>query len=117
MILVIVCRLTKMALFIATRATDTSEDLAQLYLRHVFSKHGTPSDIISDCSKTFMSDFWSSLCRLLHIKQNLSTAYHPETDSQTDRVAHGSGMGWRGPTRTRTRETHTRTGTGRKPYP
>jgi len=86
MILVIVCCLIKMALFIATRATDTSEDLAQLYLRHVFSKHGAPSDIVSDHGKTFMSDFWSSLCRLLHIKRNLSTAYHPETDSQTERL-------------------------------
>jgi len=85
-ILVIVCRLTKMALFIATRATDTSEDLAQLYLRHVFSKHGAPSDIVSDRGKTFVSDFWSSLCRLLHIKRNLSTAYHPETDGQTERL-------------------------------
>src|SRR5882724_5542082 len=62
-ILVIVCRLTKMALFIATQATDTSEDLAQLYLRHVFSKHGAPSDIVSDRGKTFVSDFWSSLLR------------------------------------------------------
>src|SRR5882724_436947 len=83
-ILVIVCHLTKMALFIATRATDTSEDLAQLYLHHVFSKHGAPSDIVSDRGKTFVSDFWSSLCRLLHIKRNLSTAYHPETDGQTE---------------------------------
>jgi len=85
-ILVIVCCLTKMALFIATRATDTSEDLAQLYLCHVFSKHGTPSDIVSDRGKTFMSDFWSLLCHLLHIKRNLSTAYHPETDGQTERL-------------------------------
>jgi len=84
MILVVICCLTKMALFIATRATDTSEDLAKLYLHHVFSKHGAPSNIISNCSKTFMSDFWSSLCHLLHIKQNLSTAYHPETDGQME---------------------------------
>ena len=84
MILVIVCCLTKMALFIATQATDMSEDLAKLYLCHVFSKHGVPSDIVSDRGKTFVSDFWSSLCHLLHIKWNLSTAYHPETDGQME---------------------------------
>ena len=85
-ILVIVCCLTKMALFITTQATDTSEDLAKVYLHHVFSKHGAPSDIVSDCGKTFVSDFWSLFCRLLHIKWNLSTAYHPETDGQTERL-------------------------------
>ena len=84
MILVIICHLTKMTLFITTQAMDTLEDLAKLYLYHVFSKHGMPSDIVSDHSKTFVSDFWSSLCCLLHIKWNLSTAYHPETDGQTE---------------------------------
>src|SRR5713101_7733835 len=64
---------------------DTSGDLAQLFLCHVFSKHGAPSDIVSDHSKTFVSDFWSSLCHL-HIKWNLSTTYHLETDSQTKQL-------------------------------
>jgi len=85
-ILVIVCCLTKMALFITTRAMDMLEDLAKVYLHHVFSKHGAPSDIVSNRGKTFVSNFWSSLCHLLHIKQNLSTTYHPETDSQTERL-------------------------------
>ena len=44
-ILVIVCRLSKMALFIATHQDIDAEDLAMLFLVHVFSKHGTPSDI------------------------------------------------------------------------
>ena len=85
-ILVIVCHLSKMALFIATHWDIDAEDLAMLFLVHVFSKHGTPSDIISDCGKHFISRFWKSLCQLLGIKANLSTAYHPETDGQPEQV-------------------------------
>ena len=83
-ILVIVCCLSKMALFIVTHWNIDAEDLAMLFLVHIFSKHGTPSDIISDCRKHFISHFWRSLCQLLGIKANLSTAYHPETDGQTE---------------------------------
>ena len=83
-ILVIVCRLSKMALFIATHWDIDAEDLAMLFLVHVFSKHGTPSDIISDGGKHSISCFWRSLCQLLGIKANLSMAYHPETDGQTE---------------------------------
>src|SRR6266481_3758281 len=85
-ILVIMCHLTKMALFIPTFQDIDAEDLAMLFLVHVFSKHGTPSNIISDHGKHFISWFWRSLCQLLNIKANLSTAYHPEMDGQTERV-------------------------------
>jgi len=85
-ILVIVCRLTKMASFIPTYTDVTSEEMAGLFLINVFSKHGTPSDIISDRGRTFVSEFWISLCNLLGIKGNLSTAYHPQTDGQTERL-------------------------------
>ena len=82
-ILVVVCRLTKMALFIPTFRDIDAEDLAHIFLSQVFAKHGTPTDIVSDCGKHFISRFWRSLCQLLSIKANLSTAYHPETDRQT----------------------------------
>ena len=85
-ILVVVCRLTKAALFIECNTTDNAPKLAQLYLKNVFSKHGVPHDIVSDRGKLFVSKFWESLCKLLSIKSNLSTAYHPETDGQTERV-------------------------------
>lgn len=85
-VLVVVDRLTKMSIFIPTHNTIDAPGVAQLFLRHVFSKHGTPADIVSDRGKHFISRFWSSLCDLLHIKSNLSTAYHPETDGQTERV-------------------------------
>ena len=85
-ILVIVCHLSKMALFIATHRDIDAEDLAMLFLVHVFSKHETPSNIISNCRKHFISRFWRSLCQLLGIKVNLSMAYHPKTDGQTEWV-------------------------------
>jgi hypothetical protein len=85
-ILVIADRISKAALFIECHSTDDAPTLAKLYLKHVFSKHGAPSDIVSDRGKLFISKFWSSLCVLLSIKSNLSTMYHPETDRQTERI-------------------------------
>jgi len=57
-----------------------------IFLVHIFSKHGTPTNIVLDRGKHFISHFWKSLCWLLDIKVNLSTAFHPETDGQTERV-------------------------------
>src|SRR5882724_10415231 len=85
-ILVVVCRLTKMALLIPTSCDIDTEDLAHIFLLQVFAKHGTPTDIVSDWGKHFISRFWRSLCQLLGIKANLSTAYHPETNGQTKQV-------------------------------
>ena len=73
-----------MMLFIPTFQYIDAEDLAMLFLVHVFLKHGMPSDIVSNCGKHFISWFWRSLCQLLDIKANLSTAYHPEKDGQTE---------------------------------
>jgi len=85
-ILVIICRLSKQGIFIPCHKEDMSMRLTELYLEHVFSKHGAPGDIISDRGKLFVSNFWRSLCELLSVKCNLSTAYHPETDGQTERL-------------------------------
>ena len=85
-ILVIVDRYTKMGLFIPTVATLSVEGLANLVITWVIAKHGTPTDIVSDCGALFISNFWKSLAKRLDIKLNLSTAYHPETDGQTERL-------------------------------
>jgi transposase InsO family protein len=85
-ILVVVCRFTKMSIFIPTRITATSRDLADAFLHHVFSKHGLPDDIVSDRGSKFVSKFWKALCDRLSIERKVSTAYHPETDGQTERV-------------------------------
>lgn len=85
-ILVIVDRLTKMAIFIPTTKSLTAEDLAWLYVKHVFSKHGVPQTIVSDRGKEFDSRFFKAFTNLLGIDLTMSTTYHPETDGQTERV-------------------------------
>ncbi|MBW0568739.1 hypothetical protein O181_108454 [Austropuccinia psidii MF-1] len=64
----------------------TSLDLAHLFTKNIFSKHGLPSRIVSDRGPLFVSSFWTNLCQQLNISRDLSNAYHPETDGQTERV-------------------------------
>ena len=85
-ILVVVDRLTKMALFIPTRKSVDTKELARLFIDRVFAKHGAPHDIVSDRGRHFVSKLWNEICTALRIKSNLSTAYHPETDGQTERI-------------------------------
>ncbi|MBW0586472.1 hypothetical protein O181_126187, partial [Austropuccinia psidii MF-1] len=85
-ILVIVDRFSKIAVFIPTMSSITSLDLAHLFIKNIFSKHGLPSSIVSDRGSLFVSSFWANLCQQLKISRDLSTAYHPETDGQTERV-------------------------------
>lgn len=85
-ILVFVDRLSKMAHFIPASGTDSTRDLAGHFLQHVFRLHGLPSDIVSDRGSKFTSKWWKEFLRMLKVKPNLSTAFHPETDGQTERV-------------------------------
>ncbi|MBW0523693.1 hypothetical protein O181_063408 [Austropuccinia psidii MF-1] len=75
-----------MAVTIPTICSITSLDLAHLFINNIFSKHGLPSSIVSDRGSLFISSFWTNLCQQLKISKDLSTAYHPETDGQTERV-------------------------------
>jgi transposase InsO family protein len=84
MILVIIDRLTKMAIFIATYSTATSKDTAELFLREVFRHHGLPSSIISDRDPRFTAKFWEALQKALGVKLLMSTAEHPQTDGQAE---------------------------------
>jgi Chromo (CHRromatin Organisation MOdifier) domain len=79
-------RLTKMAHFVPTYSDVTSEQTADLYLRNVFKMHGLPDDVVSDRGTQFVSKFSRRLLELLDVKGNRSTAYHPESDGQTERV-------------------------------
>ena len=83
-ILMIVNQYTKMGLFIPTTVTLSTDSLTNLIITWVIMKHGTPTDIISDHSSLFISNFWKSLVKHLDIKLNLLTAYHPKTDGQTE---------------------------------
>ncbi|MBW0556438.1 hypothetical protein O181_096153 [Austropuccinia psidii MF-1] len=87
-ILVIVDRFSKMAVFIPTMSSRTSLYLSHLFIKNIFSKHGLPSRILSDRGSLFFSSFWTNLCQQLKISGDLSTAYHPETDGQTERLNH-----------------------------
>ncbi|MBW0553060.1 hypothetical protein O181_092775 [Austropuccinia psidii MF-1] len=85
-ILVVVDRFSKMAIFIPAYGEITFLDLAQIFINHVFSKHGLPSSIISDRGFLFLSSFWTPLCQQIKVSRDLSTSFHPETDGQTERV-------------------------------
>ncbi|GJQ96405.1 putative reverse transcriptase domain-containing protein [Tanacetum coccineum] len=83
---VIVDRLTKSAHFIPTRETDSMETLTRLYIKEIVSRHGVPISIISDRDSHFTSRFWQSLQKALGTQLDMSTAYHPETDRQSERT-------------------------------
>lgn len=84
--MIIVCRLTKMAHFSPFKEEGfTSEHLATMF-NFVFRLHGIPQDIVSDRGPIFTSKFWRAFCTGLGIKLNFSTAYHPQSDGQTERV-------------------------------
>lgn len=85
-ILVITDRLTKYAYMVPYKETCTAEDLAYTFLRTVLANHGLPDEIISDRDKLFTSRFWTTLMSLLGVKLKLSTAFHPQTDGQTERL-------------------------------
>ncbi|GKF40000.1 reverse transcriptase domain-containing protein, partial [Tanacetum coccineum] len=80
----IVDRLTKSADFIATRETDSMETLTRLYIKEIVSRYGVPISIISDHESHFTSRFWQSLQSSLGTQLDMSTAYHPETDGQSE---------------------------------
>ncbi|GJV92965.1 putative reverse transcriptase domain-containing protein [Tanacetum coccineum] len=83
---VIVDRLIKSAHFIPTRETDSMETLTRLYIKEIVSRHGVPISIISDHDSHFTSRFWQSLQSALGTQLDMSTAYHPETDGQSERT-------------------------------
>ena len=85
-ILVIVDRLTKFSYFIPYRESTTAEEFAYLFYFHVAKIHGIPLEIITDRGPPFASKFWQSLTGYLGINHKLSTAYHKETDGQTERM-------------------------------
>ncbi|GKD33178.1 putative reverse transcriptase domain-containing protein [Tanacetum coccineum] len=83
---VIVDRLTKSAHFLPTKETDSMEKLTRQYLKEVVSRHGVPVSIISDRDSKFTSHFWQSLNKALGTQLDMSTAYHPQTDGQSERT-------------------------------
>ena len=85
-ILVVVDRLTKQGIFIPTHDTVTSEQLARLFLTHVYSKHGSPTHVSSDRGSEFISAFFRSLGTVLGITMHYTSGHHPEANGQAERL-------------------------------
>ena len=83
---VIVDRLTKSAHFVPVQTTYNSEKLAKIYIREIVHLHGVPISIISDRGTQFTSHFWRSMQKELGTQVDLSTAFHPQTDGQSERT-------------------------------
>ena len=85
-IVVFVDRMSKMVRLAPVRTKIDAESCAHVFVREFFAKHGMPTSIVSDRNPRFTSEFFMHLCRLLGMKQRMSTSYHPQTDGQTDRM-------------------------------
>ncbi|KAB5587886.1 Retrotransposable element Tf2 [Ceratobasidium theobromae] len=85
-ILVVVDRFSKMAHFLPCNEKMTAEELAGLFVKNIWKLHGTPKVTISDRGTTFTSKFLREIYRILHIEPRFSTAYHLQTDGQSERV-------------------------------
>ena len=83
---VIVDRLTKSAHFLAVRMTFTLEGLCRLYIREIVRLHGVPVSIVSDRDPRFTAQFWKSFQKAMGTQLSMSTAFHPQTDGQTERT-------------------------------
>jgi transposase InsO family protein len=83
---VIMDRLTKLAHFIPVKTTYSGLQLAELYISRIVCLHLVPKKIVSDRGAPFTSKFWERLHETLHIQLCFSSAYHPQTDGQIERV-------------------------------
>ena len=85
-IFVVIDWLTKVVHLIPTRTTALASDVAQLFVKEIVRLHGIPARIISDRDAKFTSKFWTAMFQSVCTRLNLSSAYHLETDGQTERV-------------------------------
>ena len=83
---VIVDRLTKSAQFLAVRMTFTLEEFCRLYIQEIIWLHGVPMSIVSDRDPRFMAHFWKSFQKAMGTQLKMSTAFHLQTDGQSERT-------------------------------
>jgi hypothetical protein len=84
--MVVVDKLTKTAHFIPLKTTHKEANVVDLYMREVARLHGIPKTIVSDRDPKFNSKLWKGLFKGFETNLNFNTAYHPESDGQTERV-------------------------------
>ncbi len=75
----------KMVHYVPVKITIDAPGLAEVIINVVVHHHGVSESIVTDQGSLFTSKFWSSLFYFLGIKRKLSTAFHPQTDGQTER--------------------------------
>jgi transposase InsO family protein len=80
----IVDRLTKVAHFIPVKTTYSGPQLAELYMSRIVCLHGVPKKIVSDRGTQFTLKLWERLHETLDTQLCVSSAYHPQTDGQTE---------------------------------
>ncbi|KAL5777030.1 hypothetical protein ACOSP7_009956 [Xanthoceras sorbifolium] len=85
-ILVVIDRLTKYAHFLSLSHSYTAQQVAQLFMDNIQKLHGIPATIVSDRDKIFTSQFWQHLFKAMDTQLCLSTAYHPQTNGQSERL-------------------------------
>jgi len=83
-ILVVVYRLTKQVIFIPTVRSINAVLLAELFIKHIFSKHGVPSHVTFNQGMEFVPKFFKSLASALDMKLHFTLGYHPEANGQTE---------------------------------
>jgi len=91
-IVVIVDRFTKIIRLKVTTTNISSEGIAEIYKNEIWKLHGIPRRILSDRGPQFASKFMEELTRVLEMKRQLSTAYHSQTNGQTERINQEIGM-------------------------
>ena len=81
-------RFFKAAHFIPLPKFPSAKETAQLMVQHVFRIHGLPVDMVSDRGSQFSSHFWKVFCTLIGSSASLSSGFHPQSNSQSERVNH-----------------------------
>jgi transposase InsO family protein len=85
-IMVIMDKFTKFAHFLALKHPYTTASVAKMFLDNVYKIHGMPASIVSDRDRVFTNKFWKELFCLAKVQLRMSTAYHPQSDGQSERV-------------------------------